>query len=149
MTDCINFIETVKILNVDRDISTISDKDIAFIKAFSPKLYLVSDADEQLLILVRFTTSINLQSIKIFAYDTNNDAQNEISAPKKVHIYKLKNLSKDFSDIHLLKPDKSINCSVKKLAKGQTINLQKTSRNAIQFKQLQHLAIYIESNQKK
>eukprot|EP01084_Bolivina_argentea_P270152 459307_1 len=46
-----------------------------------------------------------------------------------------------------MKPDRNVCCSIKKLQKGQKINLQKSAKNAIKFKKIQYVAIYISSNQ--
>ena len=141
--------ENIQILNIDKELSTISATEVVSFsnkdESISNKQYIVSDADEELLILIQFKTFINLKGLKI--YSTNNidiDQDEDVSAPKQVHIYKLKNLNVNFDDLNKLKPDKSISCSQKKIVKGQNINLQK---NTTKFQKTKYLAIYIESNQ--
>eukprot|EP01084_Bolivina_argentea_P160389 279301_1 len=104
----------------------------------------MSDADEELLILIEFKHLVSLKLIKIYAL--NND-HNDASAPKQINIYKLNNLNINFDDMQVLFPDTSIKCATKKLKKGQSIKLQKQSKNILKFKQTKYLAIYIASNQ--
>eukprot|EP01084_Bolivina_argentea_P121906 216053_1 len=70
-----------------------------------------------------------------------------MSQPKEINIYILNNLNINFDDLSSIKPDIITNCKTKKLEKGQKINLQKTSKNAIKFGKIKYLAIYIKSNQ--
>eukprot|EP01084_Bolivina_argentea_P072850 132251_1 len=108
---------------------------------------IVSDVDEELIILIQFKNIIDVHSIRLHALTVKNIDDN-LSAPKQVYIYKLDNISKTFTDLQSIKPNKSIKCSVKKLRKGgQNINLKKDPKNAIQFKSTQYLGIYIQSNQ--
>eukprot|EP01084_Bolivina_argentea_P172994 299638_1 len=135
-------IKTFQILNVDKNESTISIEDVALKKKVDTESYVISDADEELLILVEFKDIINLETITIFSLSQNN-SNHDISPPKQVDVYKMKNLNISFADLTSLKPDKSIICSLKKLHKGQNIKLKKT----IKFKQTRYLAVYIKSNQ--
>eukprot|EP01084_Bolivina_argentea_P271792 462547_1 len=144
--DVKSFINTFNVLNVDVDESTFSVKELSTKNKLDKDWYIVSDADEELLILVEFRDTIHLQSVTLYAIP-NEDNEEEMSAPKKVKIYKIENANKNFDDIKSLKPDKSIKCSSKKLAKGQVISLTKTSKNAVKFQKTRYLAIFIESNQ--
>ncbi len=64
--------------------------------------------------------------IKLYALPLDEDTEMEdASPPQQIHVFKLKNLNLDFDDIKGLKPDKSLQCSVNKLAKGQSVNLRK------------------------
>eukprot|EP01083_Nonionella_stella_P274468 931695_1 len=148
-------IETVQIFNIDKDISTTSST--SFISTSNKKQnnenidndsYIVSDADEELLILVQFKQITNLQSMTIYASTNGIDVENvDVSEPKKVNVFKIDNLRFNFDDVRSRTPNKTVHCSTKRLSKGQYINLQKEPKNAIQFKNTQCLAIYIESNQ--
>eukprot|EP01083_Nonionella_stella_P284916 969894_1 len=147
-TDVTQFIETVRILNFDEDVSTTTPIDI--IVKSNQKLFMVSDADEEFLILLQFKQVIDLYSLQIYASTKGIERDDfDVSEPKKVHIFHLKDLNVDvnFDDIQQKKPNNSIDCSIKKMAKGQRIKLQQTSKNAITFKKTQYLAIYVESNQ--
>ena len=141
-------IETINALNVDNESSTICGTEvIRNTNNISKDEYILSDADEELLILIKFEHIISLKSIKIHA-SNNIDIDKDISPPKQVYVYKLKNLNINFDDIDTLKPDKSIKCSSKQLEKGQLIKLQSNSKMAVTFSKTQYLAIYIKSNQK-
>eukprot|EP01084_Bolivina_argentea_P250258 419232_1 len=137
-------IATINVLNIDKEESTISATDLITRKNINDNSFIVSDADEELLILISFTDVVNLKAINICALSPNS---NEMSQPKTVHVYKTKHTNLDFEDIKLLKPDKTIKCKKNKLEKGQAINLQKTSKNIVKFKKVQCFAIYIDSNQ--
>eukprot|EP01084_Bolivina_argentea_P145841 255517_1 len=138
-------VKTCRALNVDEDESTISPQQLLITSdSLSDNSYIVTDVDEELIILIEFNQMIDLKSIKVFAL---SNAPEDCSPPKQVHIYNLNNLNVDFDDIKSMKPDKSIKCYTKKLAKGQFINLRKNSRNSVKFKKTKYLAIYINSNQ--
>eukprot|EP01084_Bolivina_argentea_P299260 515819_1 len=146
--DLRNFIESVDILNIDKEESTVSKADVVFNTEAKSSHYIMSDADEELLILVQFKQYVNLQSIQIYGLKiSDNDDDDDMSPPKQIHIYKTKNLNINFDDLRTLSVDKSINCSIKKLAKGQKIKLQKQAKTALKFKSTKYLAIYVESNQ--
>eukprot|EP01084_Bolivina_argentea_P276342 471524_1 len=148
-TDLRSVIDTVLLLNVNKKESTISADELAFQESVNYQSYVISDADEELLVLIKFNNLVNLRSIQLFALPPKNDEfdANEISPPNQVHLYKISNLSINFDDVQSLTPNKSVKCSAKKLAKGQNIKLQNNSKNAIHFSQIQFLAIYIQSNQ--
>ena len=140
-------IDTVTILNIDKqEASTnISPLQLFTQNEIQPSSYIISDADQELLILTKFKTNIDLLSIKIHALEMKHDDL-DTSPPKQIHIYKINNLNVNFEDIKELTPDISIKCTTKKLAKGQNIKLQKHSKNVLKFKQIQYMAIYIASN---
>eukprot|EP01084_Bolivina_argentea_P070931 128983_1 len=104
--------------------------------------YIVSDTDEELLILAEFKQSVDLQSIKLYASKLEEKEIGNASPPKHVEMYTLGNVSKNFDDIHIMKPVKVVKCSSKKLVKGQQIKLK-----SIKFKKIKHMAIFIASNQ--
>eukprot|EP01084_Bolivina_argentea_P249356 417392_1 len=137
--------QSFNILNVATDISTIDITHLPLQETISANDYIISDADEELLILIEFKQIINLQSLKLHALsnDNNEDLENA-SPPKHIHIYKAKNLNINFDDVQSLSPDKSIVCSSKKLSKGQNINFKKQS---IKFNKTKYLVLYIQSNQ--
>eukprot|EP01084_Bolivina_argentea_P051178 94133_1 len=142
-------VDTIRILNIDIDSSSISPQQLIYQEAFNNESYLISDADEELIILVEFKQIIDLQSITLHSFSEieSDDDEIDTSPPKQIHIYKISNMNKDFDDLKSTKSDKCIKCSVKKLSNGQKINLQKTSKNAIKFKKIKYLAIYIQTNQ--
>eukprot|EP01084_Bolivina_argentea_P051180 94136_1 len=141
-------INSIQVLNFSTDNSTIEPEQLITKKIYDCESYIVSDADEELIILIQFRQIVALHSITLFALsNTQTDDELDISAPKKVHIYKIDNLNKDFDDITTMKPDVNIKCSSKKLSKGQTVNLKQVSKNALKFNKIRYLAIYIETNQ--
>eukprot|EP01084_Bolivina_argentea_P167888 291251_1 len=145
-----NEIEDINVLNIDTENSTIDVSRLVSTK-INQNSFIVSDADEELLILISFKGITNLKSMKIYSLKSiiqSMEDEMDISQPKEINIYILNNLNINFDDISSFEYDKSIKCSIKKLSKGQNINLQKTSKNAIKFKKIKHLAIYIQSNQK-
>eukprot|EP01084_Bolivina_argentea_P299460 516196_1 len=142
--DLSNAIEHVNILNVDKTLSCVP---VSSIVIGNDDGFIISDADEELLISIEFTQFVNLHSLKIKAITNENDTSTDASPPKLVHIYKTDNSNINFNDLSSMKPDKSITCSAKKLSKGQNIKLQKETRNTIKFKNIKYLIIYVESNQ--
>eukprot|EP01084_Bolivina_argentea_P050990 93803_1 len=142
-------VETIRVLNIDNDASSISPQQLVHKETFNDKSYLVSDADEELIILVEFKQIIHLQSVTLHSLNHSklDDDGIDTSQPKQIHIYKIDGINKSFDDIQSMKSDKSLTCSIKKLSKGQKINLKKTSKNAIKFQKIRFLAIYVESNQ--
>ena len=143
------FIKTSKILNVSYDESTLYQEEFLYQNDFKKASYIVTDVDQELLFLIQFHECVDLRAIKLYALsppDIDDDAQQDAdqpSPPKKVLIFKMKNLNFNFSDANKIKPTHSISCSLKKLIKGQVINLQKKSK----FIKTQYLAILIKSNQ--
>eukprot|EP01084_Bolivina_argentea_P258590 436016_1 len=132
------------VFNVDKEESTIASNQIAMNPNINGKSYIISDADEELLILVEFHHITHLTNIKIhcLAHDDTT-----ISAPKKVDVFKIKHLNINFDDIRSMTADKSIKCSIKKLSNGQNINLYKNPKLAVKFQKIKFLAVYIKSNQ--
>eukprot|EP01083_Nonionella_stella_P022589 62476_1 len=144
-----DYIKTINILNVEQQQSTTDAMGIVSQNKPNDESFIVSDADEELLILIEFKEIIELHSLQIYALIPSNVGdQNELSQPKQVHIYRLASLNVNFDDMKSLKPDKSKKCSAKKLAKGQVVDFKKQSKTAIKFKSVKCIAIYIESNQK-
>eukprot|EP01084_Bolivina_argentea_P232759 392217_1 len=134
-------IKTINVINIDLSESTMSMEQLFSQQAVASS-YVVSDVDEELLILVEFKQSVNLQLIKLYAVP--QDDSSEMSPPKQIYVYKIDNLNKNFDDIKSLnKPDKAIKCSCKKLLSGQNVKL----KNIPKFRKIQYLAILIESNQ--
>ena len=146
MTKLLQNIKIANGLNIDIDQSSMGLHELLTAENVNNESYIISVADEELLILIEFKQIVNLFCIKLYALSMDNDQMN-VSPPKQIHIYKLDNLNKNFHDIQSMKPDKSIKCSINKLKNGQRINLQKTAKNAVQFKNTKYLAIYIETNQ--
>lgn len=142
-------VRSVQVLNIDDEESTItSDEVLLHDSDPNPAHFIISDADEELLIMIRFKDSIDIQSIKLYALPLNDDMKIEdASPPKQVYIFKLSNLDQDFEDIKRLKPHKSIICSSTKLSNGQHVNLRKKISKPLAFKKVKYLAIFIESNQ--
>eukprot|EP01084_Bolivina_argentea_P193340 331710_1 len=138
-------IDTINILNKDIEESTVSNEELIFSNKFDHKSYVLSDADEELIILIQFKAFVDLNSITLHAFPNSND-EHDSSPPKKVHFYKINNLNKSFDEIKSIKPDKSIQCSLSKLQNGQRINLKK-SKTVLVFNKIKYMAIYIETNQ--
>ena len=128
--DLSEYVETVHILNMD-DVESELSKMLLILNSTEPN-YILSDADEKILILIKFKQIVSLKSIEIYANATNKD-DNDISEPKAISLYKLQNLTFGFNEIDLLSPDKSIECSKDKLSNGRIINLQNTSKLATKF----------------
>eukprot|EP01084_Bolivina_argentea_P011328 21174_1 len=146
---------SVNVLNIDKENSTLPVNKLILNDTTHTSIhkngFIVSDADEELLILISFEEITNLKSLQIYALtNTIEELQDtmDISQPKEINIYKINNLNINFDDLSSIKPDKTINCKPKKLENGQTINLQtKKSKNASKFTKIKYLAIYIKSNQ--
>eukprot|EP01084_Bolivina_argentea_P168962 292919_1 len=133
------FIQTVVILNKSEEHSTILSSDL--FERNDAESYIISDCDEEILILIRFKQMIALKNIVFHA--TEIKANNDASSPKQIHLYKLQNLNVNFDDISAMKPAKTLKCSSNKLLKGQKFKLHKN----LKFKKIQYLAIHIGSNQ--
>eukprot|EP01084_Bolivina_argentea_P168165 291700_1 len=145
-------IESINILNIDRENSTISGNELIVNESINDESFIVSDADEELLILIQFRNQIDLQSIKIYSLkntinNMDEDEKIDASQPKQINVYKIENLNINFNDLSNIKYDVKIDCNVKKLEKGQNIKLQKTTKNVIKFNKIKYLAIYIKTNQ--
>ena len=148
-----SYIQTLNILNLDINQSQ-AIHDFKSPQTANFDSYIISDADEEMLLLVEFKEIVNLQSIKFLALSTTQQKLNEddidASPPKLIHIYKTENININFDDISSIKPDVSIQCKSNKLSnskKGQMIKLQKQSKNVPKFKKVKYLVIYIQSNQ--
>eukprot|EP01084_Bolivina_argentea_P167077 290034_1 len=135
-------VDSIQILNADKEESTLSEIEFLLNTKIKTSSYIVSDVDEELLILLKFKDIVDLQTIKIHAVSQDND-NNEISSPKEIDVYALEKLDIDFSDVTSMKPHKSIKCIPAKLNKGQKMIVAKTRK----FKKVQSVAIYIKSNQ--
>lgn len=115
--------------------------------------YIMSDADEQLLILIEFKEDVDLESITFHALDIKEDADNEeerdYSRPQQIFVYKVDSLNKDFDDALAAKPDVKLNGDKNKLssAKGHKLKLKKKAKNAVKFGKMDKIMIFIASNQ--
>eukprot|EP01084_Bolivina_argentea_P057638 105289_1 len=138
------------IINIDKHKSTISANELISNKQIAHNSHIISEVDEELLILIQFTKIINLQRIELFECSNHkNDALRDASAPKEIRVYKIKHTNINFQDIQSINPDHS---SVLKQKKSKNVilhklNLQKNPQNAVKFKTIKCLAIYIPSNQ--
>eukprot|EP01084_Bolivina_argentea_P248624 415920_1 len=137
-------VNIIQILNIDSDASTLSAQQLLSTDNTEIDSYILSDVDEEIIILVEFKEFVDLQSIKLCALSFDENNEHDTSPPKQVHVYKLDNISKNFEDLKSIKPDKTVKCSSKKLTAYQSIKLKKIG---IRFKKTRYLAIYIESNQ--
>eukprot|EP01084_Bolivina_argentea_P256934 432755_1 len=142
--DLKQLIVTSIVLNINDEESTISPKQLVS-KPASNDQFIVSDADEEILILIKFSKVVRLRNIKIHA--TSQQANETRSPPKLIHVYKTKHLNLNFDDVQMMKPDRKVSCKPKKLDIGQTINLHNNSKNAVKFSKVEYLAVYILSNQ--
>eukprot|EP01083_Nonionella_stella_P110505 323385_1 len=140
-------LEIINILNKDTEASTISNKQLIFTHIFDKNRYILSDADEELIILIAFKATVALNSITFHAFPHTKD-EYDSSPPKQVHIYKINNLNQSFDDIKSMKPHKSVKCSPSKLENGHTVKLNSKSKHVLTFNNVKYLAIYIESNQR-
>eukprot|EP01083_Nonionella_stella_P296276 1006550_1 len=147
--DMRQFIESFQVLNVDKNESTVSVDQFIFAEEIKSGSYIVSDADEELLILFKFKKNVNLNSMKVYSLPKDDEDGNDTCAspPKSIHIYKINDLNIDFDDAQSLQSDMSITCKSKKLQKGQKINFKKYPKIAIKFNSIKYLGIYINSNQ--
>eukprot|EP01084_Bolivina_argentea_P229073 386710_1 len=138
-------IKTCLILNIDKDLSCIEQKNNNYdiCNRNNPNSYVISDCDEELLILIEFEKIAPLFSITLFATNINIDDDTDISAPKLISLYPTKHLNIDFGDMNGLNPAVSVECSNKKLKNGQMIKLT----NNMKFKYLKYLVVYVKSNQ--
>eukprot|EP01084_Bolivina_argentea_P309652 535671_1 len=145
--DLMPYIKTVNILNIDSVESTISPQELITKESLNNDLYVVSDVDEELIVLIEFKKIIHLQKIKLYALKLE-DEDNDMSQPKQIQVYSVDTPNINFEDIKSLKTNKSVKCSVKKLHKGLTINFKNNAKNSINFQKIKYLAIYITSNQR-
>eukprot|EP01084_Bolivina_argentea_P140409 246836_1 len=132
----------LNILNIDNDSSTIRapyQQLLTDEKAYRES-FIVSDADEELLILVEFTQIVSLRYMKVYYVpNVNGDDEMDVSGPKQIHVYLVKDLNKNFGDLKQMTPHKSKRCKEGNLSRGQIIKLK-------QPKKTQKLIIYIASN---
>eukprot|EP01084_Bolivina_argentea_P297930 513343_1 len=113
-------IESIDVLNIDTGKSTISGQELVLNNNINNESFVVSDVDEELLILIQFKKQINLKSIKIYSFKKTIDNMEEnmdVSPPKQISIYKIDNLNVNFSDLSSIKCHKKINCNTKKIRK--------------------------------
>eukprot|EP01084_Bolivina_argentea_P028201 52425_1 len=137
-------IKTFDVLNVSIDDSTVTTQ--AFLHKENKESYIVSETDEEMMLLIEFNNKVNIESITVYAA-VGVEKNVEASAPKSIYIYKTNHININFNDIKLMRSDKTVKCNLKKLNKGQTIKLNTSSKNAIKFQKVQYLVIYIASNQ--
>lgn len=147
--DLAKSIRLVQVSNRDADHSSMpSDEVVLYNSDPNPERFIVSDADEELLIVINFHHFVDIQSITVYALPLDDDLKiDDASPPKQIHIFKLSHLNNDFDDIKKLVPQKSVVCSSQKLLRGQKVNLQKKTSKPLAFKKVKHLGIFIESNQ--
>merc|ERR1712228_599155 len=95
-SDNINeLVETINILNMDKNKSTMSPRDVLTNPKHSNDKYIISDDDEELLILIGFKKCVDLKSMKIRASMKKMNAEQfkDVSAPKLVYIFAVKDLN--------------------------------------------------------
>eukprot|EP00484_Ammonia_sp_Unknown_P001758 CAMPEP_0197023112 /NCGR_PEP_ID=MMETSP1384-20130603/3903_1 /TAXON_ID=29189 /ORGANISM="Ammonia sp." /LENGTH=218 /DNA_ID=CAMNT_0042451281 /DNA_START=51 /DNA_END=707 /DNA_ORIENTATION=+ len=149
-------IKTVKVLNRSDEDSTISDMMFGANTNITEAQYIMSDADEELLILYEFKEDVDLDSISLHACMTSFDAKDnddedeelEYSPPKQIFIYKVDSLNKDFEDALAAKPDLKIVGDRNKLKskQGQTVKIKKKAKLSVKFGKLDKLMVFIPSN---
>merc|ERR1712129_105785 len=115
--------------------------------------YIVSDDDEELLVLIALKQPIDLKAIKIRASVSKMDgklvSELQVSAPKLLFIYAVNDLNVNFDDLETMQEDKDITTGLKKVnGKGQMVKLQNEPKNMAKFKKLKYLAVCIKSNHK-
>eukprot|EP01083_Nonionella_stella_P309036 1092889_1 len=132
----------LNILNIDNDSSTIRApyQQLLTDDKVNHESFIVSNADEELLILVEFTQIVSLRSMKVYYVPNVKGSDDmDVSGPKQIHVYLVKDLNKNFDDLEQLTPHKSKRCKEENLSRGQIIKLK-------QPKKTQKLIIYIASN---
>ena len=143
-------IQTVNALNIDVAASSLSSKQLLS-SCIDDDLYLLSDADAEMLLLIEFEDIVNLDNITFYGrqatQQTLSEMDIEASPPKFIHIFKTDDINNNFSHFDSIKPDVSIECKPKKLNKGQKIKLQKQAKYVGRFRGIKCLAIYIKTNQ--
>eukprot|EP01084_Bolivina_argentea_P271290 461561_1 len=134
-------IERIKILNMDQKNSTITAEMLLDCNFNADKQsFIVTDSDEELLILISFKTHIKLHSMKLYALLQDKHEYN-VSAPGNIDFYIVNHAYINFEDLDTMKPDKSITCC------STVIAFNKHPKDTIAFNQVHHLAIHIKSNQ--
>eukprot|EP01083_Nonionella_stella_P125063 378076_1 len=141
------FVNTLNILNYNKDDSTISHIYQTLLTSDTAKSdsYIVSNCDEEILFLIEFSQQIELDTMIIHALPSTR--RTRLSRPHVIHIYKSDNISLSFDDVSSMKPDKSIECEVNGLREGQTVTFSNDIQTAIKFKKVRCLVIYVKSNQ--
>jgi len=162
-------IQTIRVLNRSDEESTISDQAFGANTNPNAALFIKSDSDEELLILVEFKEDIDLETVSFHACmptenktngddaeeeededgDSDDDEHSGFSAPKKIFLYKVESLNKDFEDALGMKADVKVTCDAAKLGKssGHVLNLKKKGKTAIKFRKCSKIMIFIASNQ--
>lgn len=128
INDCI---KTLRIFNLDKNESTISENQFPKIENINQGLFVVSDADEEMLFLIDFEQEIDLESIIFYAIQSAKE--DEYSAPKEIKLYAVDSLNKNFDDVKNIKPDAILIGKKNKLANGQKFSLKKKAKSTIKF----------------
>eukprot|EP01084_Bolivina_argentea_P309362 535101_1 len=136
-------IQTFRILNRD-DASTISESQFPKIENMNQGLFVLSDADHELLFLIEFKQEIDLDSITFYAIQPPKEEEH--SAPKTIAIYKVDSLNKDFDDVNGTKPDAQFVAKKEKLKTGQKFSFKKKAKARVKFSKVSKLLIYISGN---
>eukprot|EP01083_Nonionella_stella_P240474 840620_1 len=141
------FVNTLNILNYNHDHSTVSHIYQTLLTSDTAKndSYIVSNCDEEILLLIEFSQQIELHTMIIHALPSIQGSQ--VSQPHLIHIYKTDNISVSFDDVSSMIPDKSIEFEHKGSHEGQTVTFGNDIHTAIKFKKVRCLVIYVKSNQ--
>eukprot|EP01084_Bolivina_argentea_P200250 342453_1 len=140
----VNVVKGILVLNIDVEESTISAADLISNEPVDSQSYIISEVDEQMIMLIEFKDIVQLSSMKIFACSNANNEEVDMSGPKQIHIHNIDNINKNWDDILSIKsPHKNVVCLQQQLTDGQQIDF---TTNPI-FKRTKCIAIYIESNQ--
>eukprot|EP01084_Bolivina_argentea_P311576 539363_1 len=146
------FVNTLNILNYSKDTSTVSNVyEVLLEDVAKSESYIVSDCDQEMLLIIKFNQDVIMEQITFHASSStlnHNNCKKESSPPKLINIYKTDNISINFNDISSLKPNKCIDCKIKKLNNGQTVKFRNDLQNSIKFSKVRFLVIFIKSNQK-
>eukprot|EP01083_Nonionella_stella_P067563 178772_1 len=137
-------IKTCKILNYDPSASTLPEDNL--VRNQIDETFIVSDGDEELLILLEFNKITKLKNITFYSLPIDDAT---LSPPKQIDIYITRNLNIDFESTSSLKPSDTIICSMSRLHKGDTKKFGVKAKNAVKFKKVKYLVImiYVKSNQ--
>ena len=88
--DLYKAIKSLQVLNIEESESTISASELGFYESIKDAdSFIVSDVDEELIILIEFSQIIELKSIKLYAHQIEIE---DASAPKQIQNY-------DFEDM--------------------------------------------------
>eukprot|EP01084_Bolivina_argentea_P312470 540972_1 len=143
-------VKTIRGHNTDNDASSITLQQLLQ-NNHNYKSYVISDCDEELMILIEFKYFVAVKSIQLYTFREsinyirhNTDDNYDASMPQKIHIYKIDNVDEEMADITKLPSDLSVEYD---LSSTHTESMELITKKCIACSSIKCLAIYIESNQ--